>query len=191
MVFSNWENAKSKEIDLSSINRYIQHMYNQQTVSKYLRSLSLLLCVKIPWGFFCCQFTPWESLCCLPLLWRDLIVFSRNYTKLAMFAFLYCFVLKTKIKSGKKFTSNEDWTTDSRTVVSLAFTLACLPNSANMTLLVRLRRSRFQWLIGAPTHHRRSQRVAGSIPIGEKLFAIFFLFFTIQRYKNVRIANFV
>ena len=48
-------------------------------------------------------------------------VFFRNYTKLAMLALLYCFVMKNKMKSSKMFTSNGDWTWDPTNVVHHVF----------------------------------------------------------------------
>ena len=66
-------------------------------------------------------------------------MFFRNYTKLTMLAFLYCFLVKSIINSSKKFTSNGDWTWNPRTVVPLVFILSCLSNRANLIVLVRLR----------------------------------------------------
>ena len=59
-----------------------------------------------------------------------------------MLAFLYCFLVKSKINSSKKFTSSGDWTWDPRTVTPLVFTLSCLPSWANLTLLGKLGLSR-------------------------------------------------
>ena len=50
-----------------------------------------------------------------------IIVFFRNYTKLADLAFLFYFVSKSKINSSKKFTSNWDCTCNPRTVTPHVF----------------------------------------------------------------------
>ena len=46
---------------------------------------------------------------------------------------------KDQNKFSKRFTSSWDWTPNPRTVAPLVFTLSCLDNWANLTLLVRLK----------------------------------------------------